>query len=621
MFFISLSWVFASNDIKIISREEWWADETLRYLDSPEWVKILKDRAERAEKEKNTVYSQAQIDTYNIKQEKLKQMNLILVNEFWSELEYSTKIYTENWRKLAWPITKTKKIKGIVIHHTVNEYEDSFVWIKQMYKYHTLTKEWWDIWYNYLIWKNWEIFEWRAGWDYAIWAHDLRNNDSTIWISVIWDYSNKPININQYNSLKALTKYLIEKYDIDLTKKAYFHEECLWGECVKPLTSELLEPIIWHRQAWHTECPWEELYKQIELLKTDLLNDPVIKLTDYKKNIFEKLGKFSDQKLIDLLVKLEDDLEKFSNPTKLKVKLLLIDYFKYKNSVVKVVDENQSNIDIKTTDEIKIKLSYPDKDKIDIKSWTAIFNISRIGNNIYVKWKKFEVLTIPKKDPDSILEITSWNRTPLWDKEGIYNDNKFRWNLTVYAKDNKIVVVNSLNIEDYLKWLWEVSNNEVPVKIKTIIISARSYATWYTTNDRKFPWELYDWSDDPNEFQKYLWYGLEMRSPKINKLVDETRWKLITYNWKLIKPWYFSRSNWKTMSFYEYCKIRNSDSVCSAESKKYPFLQSVIDKWSEWETRLWHWVWISWAWVSYYAEKWWTYDMIIKYFLKWVDVL
>jgi hypothetical protein len=104
------------------------------------------------------------------------------------------------------------------------------------------------------------------------------------------------------------------------------------------------------------------------LLKSDLLDDPVIKLTDYKKNIFKKLEKFPDQKLIELLVKLEDDLEKSSSKTKLKVKLLLIDYFEYKNSVVKIVDENESDNIIKTINEIKIKLSYPDNDKIDIKS-------------------------------------------------------------------------------------------------------------------------------------------------------------------------------------------------------------------------------------------------------------
>jgi hypothetical protein len=32
-----------------------------------------------------------------------------------------------------------------------------------------------------------------------------------------------------------------------------------------------------------------------------------------------------------------------------------------------------------------------------------------------------------------------------------------------------------------------VSDYEDPEKVKTIITAARSYATWYTTKDKKFP--------------------------------------------------------------------------------------------------------------------------------------
>jgi SpoIID/LytB domain protein len=192
--------------------------------------------------------------------------------------------------------------------------------------------------------------------------------------------------------------------------------------------------------------------------------------------------------------------------------------------------------------------------------------------------------------------------------------------LIIYVKDKKLVVVNKIDIEDYLKWLWEVSDTENPEKIKTIITSARSYATWYTTKAKKFPGELYDWSDDPEVFQKYLWYGLEARSPNINKIVGETRWQLITFKWDLIKPWYFSNSDWKTISYYDYCLSKYTEEICKKEADKYPYLQSVADKWSDWKSIQWHGVGISGAWVKYFAQKWWTYDMIIKYYLKWVDI-
>lgn len=615
-YFIWFSSLFAFDDIYIISREDWWADEEMRFLDSSYWQYILKKREENSKKTDNTIYTQAQIEAFKKKQEKNNQINDILLNEYkiydniWDVISY------ENWRKLAWPINKSKDIKAIVIHHTTWNYTDSYQALKDIYKYHTLTRQWWDIGYNYLIWLNWEIFEWRAGWDYVVWAHNLYNNISTLWIAIIWDYSEKPINQDQYNALRKLTRYLIEKYEIDLTEKYDFHEECFWNKCALPLYTEKKWPIIWHRDAWHTACPWDALYEQIEDLRKDLLKSPYSVSQLYKKKVFKTLSKFSDDKLITILSWIEQDLEKKYSSNKTKLKALLIEYFKYKKDHSKIThnkyyDENK----------IKIKLSYPKNDEITIKSEWLEFKIKKVLNKVSIKWKSFDVLKIPKKDKDSIIEISSWNRIPSWDKTWTYNDNKFKWDIYIYIKDWKLVVVNELKIEDYLKWLWEVSDFENPEKIKSIIVAARSYANYYIEKAEKFPWEFYNWSDNPNVFQKYLWYGLEQRSPNINKIVDETRWEVITYNWELIKPWYFSSSNWKTMSFYDYCIVRYSDKICSKESIKYPYLQSVVDFWSIWKDKVWHGVGISWAWVSYFAEKWWTYDMIIKYFLKWVDVL
>ncbi len=615
LLFFCYTGAFAAEDLKIITREEWWADENYRFRDSYEWKLIFKQKEIDALKRQNIVYDESQLLEFKERQAKLSKMDKILLEEYWKYVEIESTEYDESGRKYAWPIQKSKEINWIVIHHTVSEYTNSMEWIKQIYKFHALSREWWDIWYNYLIWNDGEIYEWRAGWDKVVAAHDKWNNRSTIGIAVIWNYHSKEININQYNALKALTKQLIEKHDINLNEKTYFHKECLDASCSKPLETELRTPIIWHRDAWHTSCPWDKLAKQIETMTEELLRDPISVAYVYKQKIYDSLSKFSDDKLIWIMAKIEEELEKNKSSNKLKLKWFIIDYFKYKNELTynSITSTNDDNT-------IKIKLSYPDSDKIKIKSWTAEFDIKRVWTDISVKWIKFNILKIPKKREDDILEITSWDRVPTWDTEGKYNDNKFRGDIYLYVKDEKIVVVNSLEIEDYLKWLWEISDFEDPEKVKTIITAARSYATWYTTKARKFPGEFYDWSDDPNVFQKYLWYSLELRSPNVNRIVDDTKWQLITYNWKLIKPWYFSNSDGNTMSFYEYCLVRQSEEICSSEAEKYPYLQKVVDKWSEWQKKSWHWVWISWAWVSYYAEKWWTYDMIIKYFLKWVNI-
>lgn len=64
----------------------------------------------------------------------------------------------------------------------------------------------------------------------------------------------------------------------------------------------------------------------------------------------------------------------------------------------------------------------------------------------------------------------------------------------------------------------------MPEKIKTIVVAARSYAKHYMSpQNRKYNTKLYDGSDDPDSFQKYLGYGYESRSPNVALQVDNTR--------------------------------------------------------------------------------------------------
>ena len=49
--FITLSFfssTYAEDEVHIISRKEWGANETLRYISSPEWQAIIKKREENA---------------------------------------------------------------------------------------------------------------------------------------------------------------------------------------------------------------------------------------------------------------------------------------------------------------------------------------------------------------------------------------------------------------------------------------------------------------------------------------------------------------------------------------------------------------------------------------------
>jgi len=654
LFTIYTSFASSWDSIKIITREQWWANESYRYLDSKEWIDLLNKWKNTPKRE----LTESQKIKAQLEAEKVKKANNFLVKNYSDIIWVKSVEKYENWHKLAWPLARVKKRTAIVIHHTDTDYwtfEDSYDAIRRIYKYHAISRWWWDIGYNYLIGFNWEIFEWRAGGDDVVGAHDKWNNQAAIWISVIWNYNNKDINQKQYESLKKLINYLVKKYNIDLSQKVDYFKWCVGTsqECLdKPLIISHDYPIIWHRDAGHTACPWEKLYATLQKMKKELNVWVSTKDQILLRKIKKLLLKASDEELITFLSKIEVYLDK--HPSSKKKTLLL----EVKKQILDI-EKNRSQayfwekpaVSFDDNHKIKVKLSYPFNDYINFQvSWkykarlvkqktqtlisfyqkddldTRIINLNFKfnWNDIYLSWKKiasfennkFFRISIPKW---KVIKIKSWDRKPSWDKSGKLNDNEFKGDIIFYKKNWKLIVVNELYLTDYLKWLWEVSNSTNPEKIKTIIVLARTYARWYMTKARKFAWEWFDASDDPNVFQKYLGFGLEKRSPNVNKIVEETKDLVVTYNWDLIKPWYFSSSNWKTISFNEYCKNAQGVPDC-AHPEKFPFLLWVKDSWGIWKTQAGHWVWVPGTGVEYMSKQWFDFATIIRYFLKWVKI-
>ena len=617
--FIQIQSVFWYQKPEIISREQWWADEEYRYLDSTYWEEIIEKNKIQQENQ-----TQAQKDHAQNQAEKNKNINSYLNTHFNDYLGNTIISKKENNRPLAWNIAHSDKIYWIVVHHTATPdiYESDEQAVQRIYKFHALTREWWDVWYNFLIWKNGKIYEWRAGWETTVAAHDKWNNIWNIWISLIWDYSHEWINPEQQKALKELMSYLIQKYNIDLNAWNYFHKECLAQDCENPIISEKLDPIIGHRDAWHTDCPGEELYGQMQEISFQLRNELWFSLINTAK-IKKSFQNISQDKMNNLWIKIDNYIEKLDENKQEDWKKIM--YYKEIIKYISKESEFKKKYDVFThknieKENIKVKLSYPHSDFISISDGNKNIEIIKDGNKLIdFATKKSENFYFIKWERE-YLEIKSWERKPDWDSKNIYNDNKFRGDLLVYINAWKLTVVNILPLWDYLKWLWEVSNTESEHKAKTIFTSARTYAYWYMTQARKFPGETYDASDDPNVFQKYLWYSLEMRSPRLNKFLDETKNQIISYNWEIIKPWYSSQTSGKTLSYYEYCIQNNEENFCEENQKKYPFLVWVQDPGSIGKTQYWHWVWVSWAGAKYFSDKWWNYNMIIWYYLPGVEI-
>ena len=599
-FFFS-SFAFANEDMNIIPRAWWGADESLRYGDNPIIQKYY---------EANLQYFQSSKTPSQILQIQTEANRIKYIQEKnWPAWEVVERRYYEDGHPLFLPLEKTKQVSRIILHHewvVLGTDSDEEI-IRKIYKIHTL-KWWGDIAYHYIIWQRGQIYEWRAWWDYVVGTHALSNNLWSVGIVILWNYTENHLNADQIVWLKKLISYLARKYGITLSADAFWFE-CEDSNC-NNLKTVITKSFLGHRDVKSTNCPGDNVYPLISewIKELDVRYTPIYNMNHFIEDI---------------------PVNRVMNMTLNTVSSTI-------NTGVKIPIGVQIPQKVNYIwPKIGVKLSYPEKDSIVLSSltkgivyvfvwtkkiplqywknievwkiWKSILSV-RIGNRVF-KTNNFKIT-------GTVLRIDSWARNPAWDTKKIYNDNLFRDTLSITNQDGKFVVVNHLPLEWYLKWLWEVSNGDPQEKIKTIVVAARSYARYYMDpKNRKYATRLYDASDDPDSFQKYLGYSYESRSPSVWKMVDATKWEIILYNSGAIKPWYFSSSDGKTLSYKEYCE-KNTGKIC----EDIPYLHAVDDPGAVWMNRFGHGVGISGIWATYFANQWWDYKKIIQYYLTGVEI-
>lgn len=251
----------------IIPRSEWWADESYTWLYDTHWTEILEERKKRAA----AAPPADPAASSKSKEDYQKSLNYINANYAHNYKVDETVYYDDAGKRLAWPIKYSETVNAIVIHHTHSEYEDTQDGLERVQKFHSLSREWWDIGYNYIIGYDGKIYEARKGWDYAVWAHSTWNNYSTMWIAVMWSYESEGVNNEQYNSLKDLVWYLSWRYGINLNSERAYHTKCSGSACDSfPLETFIHTSLVGHRDTWHTTCPWEKLYTQINDIRNEI---------------------------------------------------------------------------------------------------------------------------------------------------------------------------------------------------------------------------------------------------------------------------------------------------------------------------------------------------------------
>lgn len=231
----SLNIMPVGTDLKIISRSEWGANEDLRLfkgMGKPKQIEVSEE----------------------------------ITSNFGDEIKLQKEIKQDsNGRLFTWPIQYPESdIKAIFVHHTASQedaMEDSYAAMRAIYYYHTVTRGWGDIGYNYLIDEDGRIFEGRYGGDKVVGAHTANFNVGTVGVAVIGNYQENEINGGAVEGLAKLLTNLTEKYKLDPL-------------AITKLRGKNVNVISGHRDAGKTVCPGEHVYEKMvsirQLVKNEL---------------------------------------------------------------------------------------------------------------------------------------------------------------------------------------------------------------------------------------------------------------------------------------------------------------------------------------------------------------
>ncbi|MCG8346745.1 MAG: DUF3999 family protein [Chloroflexales bacterium] len=166
-------------------------------------------------------------------------------------------------------------VKHMVVHHTADANEprgNESNWgdrVRAIWSFHTFTRGWGDVGYNYLVAPNGAIYEGRSGGDDAVGFHDAANYGS-MGVAMIGTYNNGvPTRVAQ-NSLVDLLAWKANQKDIDPLGRSYYYGCDISKNC--PASGAIVQNIAGHRQTRSgTECPGDQLHALLPRIRNRVM--------------------------------------------------------------------------------------------------------------------------------------------------------------------------------------------------------------------------------------------------------------------------------------------------------------------------------------------------------------
>ncbi len=270
----------ASADEQVITRKMWGADESLRLRETRNRILAESAKKETAKKDKEPeVAPKPQVpkkETVTLKQPTEAEEygpNCVNLEAKYSEEFKITKVISKNPddKEYTWPIAYAPKLKKLVVHHTdidVKDYDQNGVVddsdyqaaVRSIYYFHTISRDWGDIGYNYLIDPNGHVYEGRAGGDLAVAAHTLCKNNGALGIALLGNFQNAVPTAKALMALQSLVNAKAKEYKLDPNGSSMFY-------------GSFLPNVIGHRNVRKTSCPGDRLYELMQNLREGNLAD------------------------------------------------------------------------------------------------------------------------------------------------------------------------------------------------------------------------------------------------------------------------------------------------------------------------------------------------------------
>ncbi len=128
-------------------------------------------------------------------------------------------------RELTWPVEENRKLKKFIIHHTgevIDESRNPMELMRAIYAFHTLSRGWGDIGYNYVIDRRGNIYQGRAGGPKIVGAHTAYHNVASMGVSRMGNFNSEEPTEAQLHVLTLLLADHALRFDVDPTGRERF---------------------------------------------------------------------------------------------------------------------------------------------------------------------------------------------------------------------------------------------------------------------------------------------------------------------------------------------------------------------------------------------------------------